>query len=58
MEINEAFLEMIHKIVIKQNEYLLSEISIREKIPYNELYELFIKNQSSSSSSSSSACSS
>lgn len=57
MDINEAFIDMIYKIVIKQNEYLLSEISVREKIPYKELYDLFL-NQSSSSSSSSDAFSS
>ena len=44
MEINEKFLEIIYQLVIKQNKYLLKEISKREQIPYAELHELFLKN--------------
>jgi hypothetical protein len=44
MEINEKFLEIIYQLVIKQNKYLLKEISEREQIPYAELHELFLKN--------------
>lgn len=43
MSVNQAFLDIILKIVTKQNERLLSEISLRENIPYKELYNMFLK---------------
>lgn len=44
MSLNQTFLEIIYNIVTKQNEYLLSEISLRENIPYTELHNVFLKN--------------
>ena len=47
MLLNEKFFEIIYNIVIQENIILLKTISQREKIPYHELYELFIKNHRS-----------
>ena len=47
MQLNEKFLEIIYNIVLQENIILLKTISQREKIPYNELYEIFIKNHRS-----------
>jgi hypothetical protein len=44
MKLNEKFFEIIYNIVIQQNIVLLKTIAEREKIPYYELYNLFIKN--------------
>lgn len=44
MSLNQRFLEIIYNLVTKQNEYLLTEISLRENIPYKELHDLFLKN--------------
>lgn len=47
MKLNEKFLEIIYNIVIQENIILLKTLSQREKIPYSELHELFIKNHRS-----------
>lgn len=47
MPLNEKFFQIIYNIVLQENIVLLKTISQRENIPYQELYDTFIKNHRS-----------